>query len=247
MATVEEFTDPFAAAYTPPPKAGAGICDICHNAPFAGHTRCWSCGQSVAGVTHPLTLVIPISLYGIPSQLHSVLANYKRSPDARVRQLHRLQVGATLHRFIRDHGKHIRATAGIDWSRITIVPSKRTRSEPHALEEAIRLSRTLLRPQYEPLLEPWEPERIARAQSSDRGFRAVRALHGERVLLIDDTFTTGASFQSAASALAFGGAQVVAGVVLGRVIRPEFSPEMQSLWDEQRAIPFDFDICCLEP
>jgi predicted amidophosphoribosyltransferase len=39
-----------------------------------------------------------------------------------------------------------------------------------------------------------------------------------RILLVDDTFTSGATFQSAASALALGGADVIAGVVIGRVI-----------------------------
>ncbi len=54
-------------------------------------------------------------------------------------------------------------------------------------------------------------------------------------------------FQSAASALALGGADVIAGVVIGRVIHPEFSDEMRELWERQRAIPFDFGFCCLEP
>jgi predicted amidophosphoribosyltransferase len=246
VATVEEYTDPFSAAYTTPPKAGPGVCDVCHNAPFAGKTRCWSCRDTIAAVSYPLELIVPISLYEVPSQLHSVLAQYKRSRDPQVRQLHQLQVAATLHRFVRDHGNHIRALAPTDWNKITIVPSKQPREGAHPLDQAIQLSRSLLRPQYEPLLEPWEPELIARGQSSDRGFRAVRPLHGERVLLVDDTFTSGGSFQSAASALASGGAEVVAGVVIGRVIRPDWTHETQALWDLQRAIPFDFDVCCLE-
>ena len=129
---------------------------------------------------------------------------------------------------------------------VTIVPSKRPRDDAHPLERAIQPSR-LLRDQYESLLEPWEPQHITRTSASDRGFRARRALDGERILLIDDTYTSGSSFQSAASALALGGADVVAGVVLGRVIHPDFTVQMQELWDQQRAIPFDFDVCCLEP
>jgi hypothetical protein len=244
--TVDELTTPFAAAYTPPPPAGAGICDICHNAPFAGWTRCISCVRATGSVTHPLAFVVPISLYEIPSQLHSVLRDYKYSSYAQVRQAHSLQVGATLHRFVRDHGDHVRAATGRDWDRITLVPSKRARSDAHPLERAIQPSR-LLREQYELLLEPWEPERITRTSGSDRGFRARRALGGERVLLVDDTYTSGCSFHSAASALSLAGADVVAGIVIGRVIRPSFGDEMQELWDAQRAIQFDFGVCCLEP
>jgi hypothetical protein len=66
------------------------------------------------------------------------------------------------------------------------------------------------------------------------------------VLLIDDTFTSGSTFQSAASRLALGGAEVVAGVVIGRVINPGFSAEARELWERQRTIAFDFDVCCLE-
>lgn len=64
----------------------------------------------------------------------------------------------------------------------------------------------------------------------------------------DDTFTTGATFQSAASALSLAGADVVAGVVVGRVITvgdPRF-PVRDERWDEQRDVGFSFERCCLE-
>lgn len=245
MPTVEELTTPFAAAYTPPPVAAPGVCDVCHNAPFTGWTRCISCQRATESVSHPLELVVPISLYQLSGQLHSVLWGYKHSGSPDVQRLHTLQVSATLHRFLRDHGDHVQQVADRDWDLITIVPSKRPRDDAHPLERAIQLSR-LLRNQYELLLEPWELERITRTTASDRGFRARRDLAGERILLVDDTYTSGCSFQSAASALALGGAEVVAGIVIGRVIHPEFSEEMQELWDAQRAIPFEFDVCCLE-
>lgn len=68
---------------------------------------------------------------------------------------------------------------------------------------------------------------------------------GRHVLLLDDTFTTGAALQSAASALAVAGAQVVAAVVVGRVINPEFSAQAGELWRSAAATPFDFERCCL--
>jgi hypothetical protein len=51
------------------------------------------------------------------------------------------------------------------------------------------------------------------------------------MLLVDDTMTTGAKLQSAASALNLGGARVVAAVVLGRVIdvRDPNNPEKLEL------------------
>jgi hypothetical protein len=50
-----------------------------------------------------------------------------------------------------------------------------------------------------------------------------------RILLIDDTFTSGARLQSAASALALAGATVVAAFTLGRFIRPDYNVESQEL------------------
>jgi hypothetical protein len=246
VATVEGITDPYVQAFTPPPRAGVGVCDVCHNTPFAGHSRCWSCEQTTAAVTHPLTTMVPISLYEVGSQAHTILASYKRSQDRSVRAQLGLVVAATLHRFLRDHGEHIVDAAQSEWDVMTVVPSKTPTNKPHALELAIQRSPTL-RPTYRRLLEPWEPEKIERAKSSDRGYRANASIcAGTRVLLVDDTFTSGATFQSAASALAAAGADVVAGVVVGRVINRGFTPEMGAMWAAQRKKRFDFGICCLE-
>jgi predicted phosphoribosyltransferase len=74
-------------------------------------------------------------------------------------------------------------------------------------------------------------------------FGSVRPLDGEPVLLIDDTWTTGASAQSAAAALAHAGAGPVAAVVIGRHINREWHENDKRL----RAIPrpFDWERCAL--
>jgi predicted amidophosphoribosyltransferase len=244
VATVEEITDPHLAAFTSPPRRGAGACDICHNAPWTGSMRCWSCVQTTSAVSHPVELVVPISLYQVGGQLHNVLASYKRSLDVRVRAQFGTLIAATLSRFIGEHGDHIREAAGTDWDTTTIVPSK-SRPGPHALQQAVELS-ARLRETFGPVVEPWEPQTISRATASDRGYRAIRRLDGERVLLLDDTFTSGATLQSAASAIGLAGGQVVASVVVGRVIHPEFSTEMGEMWERQRKVTFDFGSCCLE-
>ncbi len=79
--------------------------------------------------------------------------------------------------------------------------------------------------------------------ASDEGYRVTQSVCGKSILLIDDTFTTGARLQSAASALQLAGADVVAAVVIGRVINPEFSG---ALWERVSKMPFSFETCCLE-
>jgi adenine/guanine phosphoribosyltransferase-like PRPP-binding protein len=150
---------------------------------------------------------------------------------------------------MRDHGDHVEAVAGGPWDVVTSVPSKGSREGAHPLERVIKLGRVLKRA-YRRLLEINDASLVSRAHGDDRAFRlAERAdVEGTRVLLLDDTFTSGATFQSAASALDLAGAAVVAGVVVGRVIStddPRF-PHRLEAWESRRAIPFTFETCCLE-
>ena len=98
-----------------------------------------------------------------------------------------------------------------------------------------------LREEYEPLLRRGgtPPQHNA---ASDDGYEPVRPLGGERVLLVDDTFTSGARAQSAASALNNAGATVAAIVPIGRVISPEYN---EDFWKRQSHLVFDFDVCCV--
>jgi predicted phosphoribosyltransferase len=132
--------------------------------------------------------------------------------------------------------------AGRDWDAITIVPSSGDRPGTHPLEVAVRMSRAQRR-LYSSLLERTDVE-LDRRHADEAAYRVAEEVVGRRVLLIDDTFTTGARVQSAASALSLAGADVVAGVV-GRVVRPGHAAEAQALWEEQRALGFDFGRCCL--
>ncbi len=249
MATVEEYTDPFVRTFTPPPLAGAGVCELCHSwtgtRPDGSRYRlCSGCEETVRAVARPVRLVVPVSLYVVGGQLHTVLNGYKNSPDAAARERLRLRVAALAARFLRDHGECIRRAAR-DWNTLAIVPSSASREGTHPLEQAIRMARAH-RPLYRPLLERTEVP-LDHRLADQRGFRVTADVGGKRVLLVDDTFTTGARIQSAGSALALAGADVVAAVVLGRVVQPSFSAGAEALWQEQSTTPFDFARCCLEP
>jgi hypothetical protein len=200
-------------------------------------------------VTHPVELVVPISLVRTDeeAQLYSVLRDYKSGyvPE-RVRDGHALQIAALLQRFLGEHDACIERDAGLGFNTITVVPSKRGRPGPHPLEQVFARS-LFLDSLHRPLLDPG-PGEIGRATPADDGFVARTEARDRRVLLIDDTMTSGAKLQSAASALALGGAEVVAAVVVGRVIDlrdPDRFPEKTQLWKDQRRLSFDFDTCCL--
>lgn len=195
-------------------------------------------------VAYPLRLVVPISLTRIDEQLHRVLWGYKNSAVDEVRDRFSIQIAALLARFLASHRSCIATAAGYNWDTVTIVPSTRERPGGHPLAGVLDMVK-VLRGDYQPLLQPGSAH-IDHNQADDAGFTADVAAEGRRVLLVDDTFTSGARLQSAASALRLSGAEVVAGLVVGRVISPEWNAPSKALWDKARRIPYSFDRCCLD-
>ena len=242
--TVADFTDPYVSTLTPPPPVGAGVCDVCHGAPNPGWVRCFSCSQTIGQVSNPVTIVVPISLYEVPGQLHHVLRHYKDGYTDEERAQLRLRVAALLWRFLAGHGDHIAATAGSGWDLITSVPSSGNRVGQHPLERAITLAAPLAAT-YAPTLARGSGT-LSHNQASDDGYRVIRDVAGANLLLLDDTFTTGARIQSAASGLTLAGANVVAAVPIGRVVNPAYNEPTKELWENARSTKFDFDRCCLE-
>lgn len=245
MVTAAEITDPLVRTYTRVLPIGPGVCNVCHGAPGTGWERCWSCAQSVQGVSRPVELVVPISLTELLGQLHHVLRSYKRADyPEEVRSRLRLQVGALLARFLATHRSCVENSAGSSWDCTTIVPSSQGRLTAHPLEQVLALFPSLSR-EYRPLLRPG-PETATHNHPSDRAYSVTTAVSGLKVLLLDDTFTSGARLQSAASALQLAGATVVAAVPIGRVVKPDFSPESAALLAKAREKSFDFDVCAVQ-
>ncbi|BAL88619.1 hypothetical protein AMIS_33990 [Actinoplanes missouriensis 431] len=69
---------------------------------------------------------------------------------------------------------------------------------------------------------------------------------GSRILLIDDTWTTGGRAQSLAFALKSSGAGGVAAVVLGRHVNPDYEPAKPLINRLRSASSFDLHRCALE-
>jgi predicted amidophosphoribosyltransferase len=245
VATAADITDPLIRTYTRVLPVQPGICDICHGAPGAGWERCWSCAHAIGQVSRPVELVLPISLTELLGQLHHVLRSYKRDdyPSA-VRDRFRVQISALLARFLATHGRCIRIAAGQEWDCITIVPSSQGRVGTHPLESVMQVFGSL-RDQYRPLLAAGS-QPAGHNRASDEAYVLTSDVQGLRVLLVDDTFTSGARVQASASALNLGGARVVAAVPIGRVINPGFNAESAAVLAKAREKPFDFGVCGLE-
>ncbi len=200
-----------------------------------------------AQLRHPASLVVPISLTDTSStsrsgQLYHLLKRYKAQwLDPDTRRGFQIRMAAILVRFLRAHADCIAGAGGGMWDLTAIVPSSKG-TPPHALGEVMQISRSL-RSRHADLLERG-PGHLDFNQPNERGYvlRSEVDVHGKRILLIDDTYTTGARSQSAASALQNADARVVAILVVGRVVHQDRSP---ALWAQATKTPFSFETCCV--
>ena len=243
MTTVRDIAEPLAGICVAVPYNGDGVCRWCHGHPGPDYSLCFSCAQTRRQLSDPCERIVPVTLYEVPSQLHRVLRYYKDGQNQSLVDTFSLQVASLLCHFLGRHRQCIVADAGTDWEVITSVPST-ARQGDHPFVGALTCVPGVYAT-YEDLLRRGNAA-IDHNQANDDGFRTIRRLDGERVLLVDDTFTSGARAQSAASALSNAGAKVVAIVPIGRVINPGFGTNAD-WWAEQKRVGFSFDTCCLEP
>lgn len=227
------------------PRRGPDVCGICFNF-TAGYARCWACahGQS------KLDAVAPISYSIAREQLHHALASYKRLDGDVARRLQAI-LAAILWRFLTGHEACVaRAARGANGKRfdlVTTVPSGDPgRDERHPLRTIAGELVGPTRERHQRLLRRTAAQTTPRTFSALK-FEATTNLDGQSVLLIDDTWTTGASAQSAAAALKEAGAERVAAVVIGRHLNREWHENDRRIRGIAR--PFDWRACalCAEP
>ena len=199
----------------PSPPGSPAVCLTCRGPVRPGLARCYQCGRhGLAGPGLLADAVVPICYAVKGTALAADLWRYKswRTPSASARAA----VLALLLTFLHDHGPCIWRHAGMAApGRLAVVPTGCGRPGPHPLLE---LTSPYLR--LPPARLAMRPGRQARHLDIQR-FHAERTVAPADVLLIDDTWVSGASAQSAAAALRLAGASHVAAVILGRHVNPD--------------------------
>jgi predicted amidophosphoribosyltransferase len=220
------------------PRRGPDVCGTCFNF-TAGYARCYACDHGQPA----LDAVAPISYSVGREQLHHALASYKRLQGDAARRLGAI-LAALLWRFLAEHERCLAKAAGTErFDLIATVPSgDRARDEQHPLRWIVGELVGPTRDRHERLLRRSQIDVPART-FSELKFEATRHLRGQAVLLVDDTWTTGASAQSAAGTLKAAGAGSTAAVVIGRHLNREWHENDRRL----RGIthPFDWTRCAL--
>lgn len=221
------------------PRPGPGVCARCFDL-TDGRTHCSHCSHCSQDDGW-VDAMAPISYSIGGEQLHHALAGYKRyaGPAARI-----LTAGlaAVLWRHLRDHERCLARAAGVDgFDVVTAVPSSDAgRDRTHPLHRLVGEIVKPLAPRYERLLRRTDAA-VTAHRFSDARYEATKALGGRAVLLIDDTWTTGANARSAAAALKAAGAQRVGVVAIGRYVNREWHHNDARLRRLPR--PFDWGRC----
>ena len=227
--------------YLTPVLSGASeSCTRCFGAMPLGSTHCGNCLDSlkrgkgkVADLITPLTYRIG---YPYHNQAAHDLRAYKTEPPSREAQL---RLTSLFWYFCLLHLGCMKKRLGITgFTHVSFVPSTKRAKAPHPLEA---------------MFSPMIPLPRAALTLNDGIDPSQRVLHTEwfatsplvpvdwrptTVLLIDDTWVSGARAQSAAHCLKNAGADQVAVLVLARQINPKYEPA-QPLLAQAKKTPYD--------
>jgi hypothetical protein len=196
-------------------------CRTCRGPVQAGFARCYQCDLAHARCAGLLADVVAPIAYAVKGgRLAGDLWRYKSgaagAPEAGAR------LTAMLARFLREHSDQVwqAANMAVGPELAAIVPSGQGRPGPHPLAGIVA---SCVDVPIVPLSTA--PGAAARARGLADGVAAGwltvgGAVAGTDVLLVDDTWVSGASAQSAAAALKAAGARRVALVVIGRHVDP---------------------------
>jgi predicted amidophosphoribosyltransferase len=235
MPTVAELTDLY-GNFMLNPVPGPGVCRFCFNL-TDGFTLCYACAH---GEAH-LAAMAPISYSASGGQLHHALAGYKRLSGHPARRMS-VELAAVLWRYLSAHEACLARAAEVEgFALVATVPSgDRARDAGNPLRRIVSELTGPTRERHERLLRRSGLDVGERALDAGK-YEATRQLSGEAVLLIDDTWTTGANAQSAAAALRDAGAGAVAAVVVGRYLNREWRENDRRLRGLPR--PFEWSSC----
>lgn len=220
-----------------PPSHGADICLGCRSINYEPvHEFCENCRLSSSQLDGSIATVDAIALYAKPGRLRDWLTFYK-SEDERFEDPQAVAaVAQVLTRFF-DANEDWLSQLNYDYA--VVVPSTR-RKPPHPLHALLELVRPATFQACAVLERTAQP--LAPRKASTDAYTVNQRVSGDRILLIDDVYASGARAQSAAYTLRAADAEVVSLLVIGRRINPAYSERAAQVFAEQSELPFEWNL-----
>ena len=215
------------------PTESFGICRLCGGPTRPGLAVCYCCRQVTRSLRLPLAPVIAVTTYRVGDRMHRLLRGYTDAPVAAGRSACAVRLSATVDRWLTQGGAGWWARVGASCDAVVGVPSTSGRRGPPPVDRLIR-GVPLLHARHRTLLVagPTPPDHLvaSRIGFAVREDAARAAGVGGAVLVVDDTFTTGARAQSAVAVLRRAGMTVRGVLVVGRAIDPDAAPWQDAYW-----------------
>lgn len=230
----------------PTARATEATCILCRGAVTFKNDgspwdRCYQCKQ----YSDALDLMIPIS-YSTANGLESALHRYKDWPNY---SWLGMPLACLLHTFLSKHSSCIEGAAGSIDIAILVPPNTPTRT----FGPVENLLSTVTTPTVQQWYN-WQIDALVRDTSHPRPGRGSfspeaylvndRVVRDKTVLLLDDTWTSGASMASSAGALKAAGAKAVVGLTLGRQLNLNAKyGNTSELYEQSNERAWDQDEC----
>lgn len=234
MSRAHRPADPTPARGPVPPvtPSGFGVCRFCRGPTQPDYERCFCCATVAAHLGMPVVPVVSMTTYQLGDEMHRTLRRYKDDPSASTRRRAADRCATLLAAFVDGHRPGIEALSGGPWDTVVTVPSS-TRPGRSPVDDVVTAVPSLAVDHRHLLVRG--PGRLEHLHPSRSGFAVdprldLASLVRHRALVVDDSYTTGARAQSAATALRLVGMRVGAILALGRVVAPRSCSWHAAFW-----------------
>lgn len=209
-----------------------GVCSLCRTPTSVGswgtpYEQCMECRSKYSGI---LDGFVPMC-YSIHEGLESLIWRSKNDPDG---WWLKLPLASLLWTFTQKHIPCLEAAYGGPFDlRLTTPSHPGTRNGVNHLEDIVRRVPSMIDQWDFTTLQKSSPRKAETRRRSidENAFVADASVNGKRVLLLDDTYTSGSTLASAAYALKKSGAKSVVGLTFGR--------QLGANWDLSRSLVED--------